>query len=138
MKFFTFVILGLLIAGCSAQVINSEKDDMAIMNEMPCHRMPDGTMMGDCDGETAPIKTVERDFGETFATDVSSLARRVDQATVELEDGDRFDMTAQIIVASIAGKDQKMLAYNGSIPGPLIKVKQYSSITINLTKNRCP
>lgn len=55
------------------------------------------------------------------------------QATqvVELKDGDTYDMTASFVTKEINGTPYKMLAYNGSIPGPLIKVAQGAEVTIN-------
>jgi FtsP/CotA-like multicopper oxidase with cupredoxin domain len=50
---------------------------------------------------------------------------------VELKNGDTYNLTASIVKKVIAGKEVKMLAYNGSIPGPLIKVTQGSEVTIN-------
>lgn len=49
---------------------------------------------------------------------------------VELQDGDTYDLTAGYIKKQINGVSYKMLAYNGSFPGPLLKVRQGSEITI--------
>jgi len=51
---------------------------------------------------------------------------------VELADGDTYNLTAGFIEKKIDGKTHTMLAYNGTIPGPLIKVKKGSEITIHL------
>lgn len=50
---------------------------------------------------------------------------------VELKNGDSYNLTASIVKRKINGTEVKMLAYNGSIPGPLIKVPQDAEITIN-------
>lgn len=50
---------------------------------------------------------------------------------VELKNGDSYNLTASIVKKQINGTEVKMLAYNGSIPGPLIKVAQGSEITLN-------
>jgi FtsP/CotA-like multicopper oxidase with cupredoxin domain len=55
-----------------------------------------------------------------------------EEPVVELDDGDSYDLVVQPLRKQIGGKTQNMLAYNGSIPGPLIRVKQGSEITINL------
>lgn len=52
---------------------------------------------------------------------------------IELKNGDSFDMTASIVKKEINGEEIRMLAYNGSIPGPTIRVTQNSEITINFT-----
>ncbi len=64
--------------------------------------------------------------GTTF---ISSLAPPV----IELQDGDIYDLVAAPVEKEINGKTYTMLAYNGSIPGPLIKVEQGMEITINFT-----
>src|SRR3989344_4991763 len=54
---------------------------------------------------------------------------------VELKKGDIYDLTAGFVDKEIGGKTYYMLAYNGSIPGPLIKVPQGAEVTINFTNN---
>ncbi len=50
---------------------------------------------------------------------------------VALANGDSYDLTASYVEKDINGVKYKMLAYNGSIPGPLIKVSQGAEVTIN-------
>lgn len=50
---------------------------------------------------------------------------------VELKDGDTYDLTASYVTKELGGRSQKMLAYNGSIPGPTIRVPQGAEVTIN-------
>ncbi|MBY0539426.1 multicopper oxidase family protein [Patescibacteria group bacterium] len=54
---------------------------------------------------------------------------------VELKNGDTYDLVASPITKDIGGKTYTMLAYNGSIPGPLIKVAQGAEVTINFTND---
>lgn len=51
--------------------------------------------------------------------------------TVELKNGDTYDLIASYVEKEIDGVSYKMLAYNGSIPGPMIKVPQGAEVTIN-------
>lgn len=51
--------------------------------------------------------------------------------TVMLKDGDTYELTASYVTKNIRGREQKMLAYNGMIPGPTIKVEQGAEVTIN-------
>lgn len=44
-------------------------------------------------------------------------------------------MIAGYVVKKIGNTEVKMMAYNGMIPGPMIKVKQGSTITINFKNN---
>ncbi len=50
---------------------------------------------------------------------------------VELQNGDTFDLTASMVRKEINGQAHEMLAYNGSIPGPVLRVAQGSEITVN-------
>ncbi len=56
-------------------------------------------------------------------------------SVVELKNGDTYDLTASYVTKVIGGKEQIMLAYNGSIPGPTFRVKQGAEITINFKNN---
>lgn len=51
---------------------------------------------------------------------------------VELKNGDTYNLTASFVKKKINGSEVKMLAYNNSIPGPIIKVPQGATVTINL------
>ncbi|MEO6077243.1 MAG: multicopper oxidase family protein [Candidatus Andersenbacteria bacterium] len=70
-----------------------------------------------------------------FSSDTANLPEAKLSETVELKNGDSYDLTASMVKKNINSADVKMLAYNGSIPGPLIKVKQGAEITINFTNN---
>lgn len=50
---------------------------------------------------------------------------------IELKNGDTYELVASSVKKEIAGKTYTMLAYNGSIPGPLIKIAQGAEVTIN-------
>lgn len=49
---------------------------------------------------------------------------------ITLQNGDTFDLTASIVEKEINGQTHQMLAYNGSIPGPVLKVAQGSEVTV--------
>lgn len=66
-----------------------------------------------------------------IATEVVNPATVSTIQTVELKDGDIYNLTASYVEKKINGVSYKMLAYNGSIPGPLIKVSQGAEVTIN-------
>ncbi len=68
-----------------------------------------------------------------FSIDTVGLAEAKPSETVELKNGDTYNLTASIVKKTIAGSAVKMLAYNGLIPGPMIKVKQGSKVTLNFT-----
>src|SRR5581483_10662205 len=60
--------------------------------------------------------------------DTSQASKLVE--TIDLKDGDTYDLTASYVTKVVAGKEQRMLAYNGMIPGPTIRVQQGANITI--------
>lgn len=66
-----------------------------------------------------------------FALQERTSPSAVASQTVELKDGDVYDLTAGYVTKVLAGKAQKMLAYNLSIPGPTIRVPQGASVTVN-------
>jgi FtsP/CotA-like multicopper oxidase with cupredoxin domain len=75
--------------------------------------------------------------GKVLSTDAASatISTATSSSIVELKDGDTYNITASIVKRTIAGSEVKMLAYNGSIPGPIIKVAQGAEVTINFTNN---
>lgn len=54
---------------------------------------------------------------------------------VSLADGETLDLTADEADLPFAGKTRRVLAYNGSVPGPLIRVAQGSEVAIRF-RNR--
>lgn len=70
-----------------------------------------------------------------FSNSTTNLPEVQKSSAVQLKDGDTYDLTASIVKKTISGKEVKMLAYNGSIPGPLIKVKKGAEITLNFKNN---
>jgi len=74
-------------------------------------------------------------FGGMHAAPVESLSATKPTESVELKDSDTYNLKAGLVRKKIGNKEYRMLAYNGSIPGPLIKVKQGSEVTINFTNN---
>jgi FtsP/CotA-like multicopper oxidase with cupredoxin domain len=70
--------------------------------------------------------------GDTFPTDTTGLEAWTPAAQVELGDGETFDLRIAPVVKRIGGSEVRMLAYNGSIPGPTLRVKQGSEIVVNI------
>lgn len=67
--------------------------------------------------------------------EISELPSASLTSIIELANGDTYNLEASFVKKEIDGSVYKMLAYNGSIPGPTIKVKQDSTITVNFTNN---
>lgn len=76
-----------------------------------------------------------RASAETFSEDPGGAPAARGSEVVDLKDGGTYDLTASIVKKNIGGRELKMLAYNGQIPGPLIKVAEGSEVTINLQNN---
>lgn len=68
---------------------------------------------------------------QIFSTSTKGLPSAEITKTVELKDGDTFDLTASFVKKKIGNDEVRMLAYNGSVPGPVIKVVQGATITVN-------
>jgi FtsP/CotA-like multicopper oxidase with cupredoxin domain len=54
---------------------------------------------------------------------------------VELADGDEFELEIMPVKKRIGDATVRMLAYNGSVPGPTLKVAQDSTITVKVTNH---
>jgi FtsP/CotA-like multicopper oxidase with cupredoxin domain len=72
------------------------------------------------------------DTPEHFPTDVADLPTAEPTQLVELADGDEFDLRIAPIAKELGDSTVRMLAYNGSIPGPTLKVQQDSEIVVNV------
>jgi FtsP/CotA-like multicopper oxidase with cupredoxin domain len=53
----------------------------------------------------------------------------------EFVDGDRFDLRIAPVTKRLGRETVRMLAYNGSIPGPILRVKQGSELIVNVTND---
>jgi len=73
--------------------------------------------------------------GETYSTSIQDLEVARESVIVELNDGDKFDLSIDIIKKEISGKEIRMFGYNGQIPGPMLKVNQNSQVFITVTNN---
>ncbi|MDX1494601.1 MAG: multicopper oxidase domain-containing protein, partial [Longimicrobiales bacterium] len=71
---------------------------------------------------------------------VSPLRPTVDRSTVEpararevitLPDGGTLDLTAGFVTKTVAGRELVMMAFNGQIPGPLLRVEEASTIFVD-------
>jgi FtsP/CotA-like multicopper oxidase with cupredoxin domain len=70
---------------------------------------------------------------DPFARDIAGLPEATAPELVELRDGAVFALRAGPVRKRIGEDTVKMLAYNGSVPGPTLKVMQGSEVTITFT-----
>ena len=54
-----------------------------------------------------------------FSSEIAGVPASVESEVVELSDGDRFDLRIAAVAKRIGDATVRMLAYNGSIPGPM-------------------
>jgi FtsP/CotA-like multicopper oxidase with cupredoxin domain len=67
-----------------------------------------------------------------FPTDVEGLPEAQAPERVELSDGDEFNLRIGPVAKRIGEDTVRMLAYNGSIPGPVLEVEEGSEIVVNI------
>jgi FtsP/CotA-like multicopper oxidase with cupredoxin domain len=65
-----------------------------------------------------------------FPTDASGLPEARAPELVELADGERFDLRIAPVAKHLGDATARMLAYNGSIPGPTLKVREGSEVFV--------
>jgi FtsP/CotA-like multicopper oxidase with cupredoxin domain len=70
---------------------------------------------------------------EEFPTETAGLAEAQPTELVELSDGDEFALEIAPVKKTIRDTTVRMLAYNGSIPGPTLRIPQASTITVHVT-----
>ncbi len=112
--FSVLALLVLVTASCTSQNINKS--------------MPG--MMHDMDKNTNINNNVA-----SFDRSTNGLSAADESKAVELSDGQTFQIVASPVSKDINGITIRMYAYNKQIPGPLIKVKQGSTIYVNFTNN---
>jgi FtsP/CotA-like multicopper oxidase with cupredoxin domain len=80
-----------------------------------------------------PVRPDPPNPGESFPTDPAGLPEATRPALLELGDGDVLDLHVGPVAKRLGDTTVRMLGYNGSIPGPTLKVQQGSEITVHVT-----
>ena len=70
---------------------------------------------------------------EAFSRETTGLAEVTRPEVVELQDGDEFDLRIEPVAKTIGGDTVRMLAYNRSVPGPTLRVRQDSKLIVHVT-----
>ena len=78
---------------------------------------------------------IDHDQGELFSTDPSGLPEATPTELVELDHGAVFELEIGPVAKRLGGTTMRMLGYNGSIPGPTLKVAQGSEIVVKATNH---
>src|SRR5918995_2999396 len=66
-----------------------------------------------------------------FPTSIEGLPEAERPEVIELSGGDNFELRIGPVTKEIGDNSVRMLAYNGSIPGPTLKVRQGSEILVH-------
>jgi FtsP/CotA-like multicopper oxidase with cupredoxin domain len=73
--------------------------------------------------------------GNELPRETEGLPDAREPELVELTDGDEFELEIVPVKKQIGDVTVRMLAYNGSVPGPTLKVPQSATITIPVTNH---
>jgi FtsP/CotA-like multicopper oxidase with cupredoxin domain len=73
--------------------------------------------------------------GSTFTTDTAGIPDVTQPDVIRLKDGDRYAFRIGPVRKRLDDADLRMLAYNGSIPGPVLHVDQGSEITVDVVND---
>ena len=69
---------------------------------------------------------------EYFSADTAALCEARSSELIELADGDQLDLRIAPVTKQFGDAVVRMLAYNGSIPGPTLRVRQGSELLVNV------
>jgi len=69
---------------------------------------------------------------QQFTADVTDLPLAGPTEVVELSDGDRFELRIAPVAKRVGDDTVRMLAYNGSIPGPVLRVRQGAQVAVEI------
>jgi FtsP/CotA-like multicopper oxidase with cupredoxin domain len=69
---------------------------------------------------------------EYFPTETAGLPACVDSELMQLSGGDAFELRIAPVTKRLGDATVRMLAYNGSIPGPTLRVREGSEIVVHV------
>ena len=72
------------------------------------------------------------DTTATFSTEVTGLADATRPDVVALDDGDSYQLRIAPVAKTLGDDRVRMLSYNGSIPGPTLRVRQGSEVVVHV------
>lgn len=70
-----------------------------------------------------------------FSVDTNGATSVRETPILTLRDGDSYTITADYVLKEVSGRNEKMLAYNGSIPGPTLRVVQGATVKVLFVNN---
>ena len=99
------------------------------------HDHTTGAHATDADGASITVPDAGGQPQGTFSTDPAGLSKASDPSIVRLRSGDRLDLRIGPVRKQLGDDEFRMLAYNGSIPGPTLHVDQGSEIIVEVTND---
>ena len=73
--------------------------------------------------------------GEPFATDTAGLPEAIQSQVLDLDDGDSVELRIAPVVKRIGDAEVRMLAYNGSVPGPTLRIHEGSEVAVEVAND---
>jgi FtsP/CotA-like multicopper oxidase with cupredoxin domain len=70
-----------------------------------------------------------------FTTDTVDLPSAAETEVIDLADGDRVELRIAPVTRQVGDARVRMLAYNGSIPGPTLRVRQGSELVVDVSND---
>ena len=86
-------------------------------------------------GRTAGALGIADPQADVFPTATDGLPLATPTEVVELADDSEFALRIAPVTKRIGGANIRMLAYNGSVPGPTLRVQQGSRVVVNVANN---
>ena len=71
-------------------------------------------------------------YSDLFPTETAGLPPARPPEVVELENADEFDLRIAPVAKQLGDATVRMLAYNGSVPGPTLRVRQGSELVVSV------
>src|SRR4051812_31814570 len=71
----------------------------------------------------------------TFRTDPAGLPESAPSETVDLDDGDELELRIAPVAKRLGYATVRMLAYNGSVPGPTLRARQGSQVVVDVAND---
>lgn len=78
-------------------------------------------------------KTAGHFTDDQFSVDATGLPRAEETRIVDLDPGTSYKLVAAPVRKRIGDSEVRLLAYNGSVPGPALRVRQGSTVAIRFT-----
>lgn len=86
------------------------------------------------EGKVEQTLEIKNELAQT-EEDLSSLSLAAGPTIIDLKDGQTYKLEAREVKQRINGKEHKAYSYNGHIPGPIIRAKKGSTLTIPFTNS---